>query len=885
MNYSAFISVCCLFPLLAQAQLSVDQSLTPAQIVEDHLLGEGVDVWNLTVNGGSPDAANPQLGVFSGGWEAIGITQGIILATGDASVAEGPNDLPTAYIPIDDELTEEPDLQQLVSTSAELNDVAVLEFDFVASGDTLRFSYVFASEEYNEHTCSPYNDAFGFFISGPGMEGNPDFENGALNVAKIPGTDTPVAINTVNKGVAGEYGSMAICNAADINWQSNSNYFVDNEANDDLNTTQFDGFTKVFHVEIPVVCGGTYHIKMAIADAVDGKNDSAVFIESESFASEPPLEVEPEVVEPSSDGLAVEGCSSYNFKLTRSDSIHSKVVFLQSDFIDSHPEIFPDFPDSLVFYPAQGHVEWELPIQNNNVFEGLRNFDISFLQPATCGLDTAVTDINLSLSDVAPMEVMYPDTVFFSCDENAAVSVGITGGLEPYSILWEGEEEGFEFDVQTTEPLELRANVSDQCGIHSEELTIWIIPEDYDPLEIVLPEELEFNCINPITLNPVVTGGRGDYSYAWRFQGELISTQSDFSEIIVQEGILEFSVTDGCMGMQTAEIDLTLMENPIEVELGDDREGFCDQEMVFFPEVSGGFGSFDFLWTRNFNPVSTSSTYAFVPEGFSVVSLRVTDQCGQVKSDTVFVQVDIPPLELSLVSDTAICKGERLELVPLVSGGYGEYSYFWKERESNASVLSIIPSRDVTYSLEVKDDCNQLAEATVNIDVVEVIAEFEFNYEDDQRPIRNLSGTGLSYFWVLPDGTTSTAFEPVYVPVVGSNEIVLLEVTHPSGCSDEFFDFYKPPLNLFIPNAFTPDGDGLNDVFTAKGTFIKEYDLWIFNRWGNLVFHSKNPEHGWDGSDPSDEFSGQTLIYSYRVRARGHDGEVIDRKGTVQVLR
>src|SRR5690606_30625435 len=193
---------------------------------------------------------------------------------------------------------------------ANLKDVGVVEFDFTALGDTLRFKYIFASEEYNEHVCSPYNDAFGFFISGPGIVGNPNYTNAAKNVALIPNTNVPVAINTVNRGIAGEFGNTATCNAVSPNWQANNIYFVDNENNISPNATQFDGFTVPFLVEVPLICGETYHIKLAIADATDRKNDSAVFIEAGSFSSTPPLKADLEIINPDPEGRPLEGCST-----------------------------------------------------------------------------------------------------------------------------------------------------------------------------------------------------------------------------------------------------------------------------------------------------------------------------------------------------------------------------------------------------------------------------------------------------------------------------------------------------------------------------------------------------------------------------------------------
>lgn len=246
------LALFCVISLFAKSQLVVENGLTPSQLINDVLLGEGIDAENITFNGTAIDNVSSQFGTFNAQNSNIGLSHGIILATGGVSVAESPNDLPTAFelVPESEEYTIEPDLAQIMAP-AELNDVAVIEFDFTAHGDTLRFKYVFASEEYNEHTCSPYNDAFGFFISGPGIPENPNYEHNAQNVALVPGKDVPVAINTVNQGFAGQFGANSVCNAESLNWQENSVFFVNNESSTDLNATQFDGFTVPLMIDQP----------------------------------------------------------------------------------------------------------------------------------------------------------------------------------------------------------------------------------------------------------------------------------------------------------------------------------------------------------------------------------------------------------------------------------------------------------------------------------------------------------------------------------------------------------------------------------------------------------------------------------------------------------
>ena len=121
------------------------------------------------------------------------------------STAVGPNDQGGAGDDLLGFSGGDADLDQLAGVST--YDAAVLEFDFIPASDTLTFDYVFGSEEYNEYVCGTVNDAFGFFLSGPGIAG--PYTNGAENIALVPGTTTQVSINTVNNGTVGSSGSAS----------------------------------------------------------------------------------------------------------------------------------------------------------------------------------------------------------------------------------------------------------------------------------------------------------------------------------------------------------------------------------------------------------------------------------------------------------------------------------------------------------------------------------------------------------------------------------------------------------------------------------------------------------------------------------------------------
>lgn len=251
-----------------QAQLVVQDSVA-ASILANQITGGGVAISNIS----HTPLDSVTMGAFScSGACNIGLSSGIILTSGSSSVAGQPNYGTGQGFSIGSNLFDL-DLYNL-SPGTTLADICILEFDFVAVSDTVQFNYVFGSEEYSDYVGSALNDIFGFFISGPGITGN-------QNIALVPGTTLPIAINNVNNGQspAGTPPTGPCMNCA---------YFLDNTLN--AYTTAYDGLTTV----LTATGGGlqpgqTYHLKLAIADAIDHVFDSGVFLEAGSFIASGPV--------------------------------------------------------------------------------------------------------------------------------------------------------------------------------------------------------------------------------------------------------------------------------------------------------------------------------------------------------------------------------------------------------------------------------------------------------------------------------------------------------------------------------------------------------------------------------------------------------------------
>lgn len=886
MKYPFLFIFAMVFCHSAFSQVVVDDARTAEELVNQILLGIGITAENVTINGLPSSTISKQFGYFEATESNLGIDRGIILATGGISVAESPNDLPSAQmsIPESDDLTVEPDLDVMVSP-ASLRNVAVLEFDFTAKGDTLRMKYIFASEEYNEHTCSVYNDVFGFFISGPGITGT--FANGGKNIALIPNSNTPVAINTLNQGFAGNFGSNSICNSTSPNWQLNSSYFVNNENNTNPNAPQFDGFTVPMMIEYPVECGAQYHIKIAIADAVDEHNDSAVFFEAGSFSSNAPLTVEYEILNPGAVGEALEGCSSIQIKLNRADSIGAKTVFVRAENLENSEAILANLPSSLTFYNLQSELLLTIPIENDGIFAGMRESEILFLQSEVCSQDTFAISIPITIADRPNMVVSTTPQLTLNCIQEAEIEINVEGGYPPYEITWaDPSYTGFNFTLDPENSLTLQALIKDACNSNEENVEIEIIRETYESLAFVLPDTIGINCADSVELFAVVTGGEGTYTYEWTVNGELLSTSPIFEHLFTEEGNVNLNISDLCVSSLSVNSWAASVTPPLVLDLGSDRVGSCGESLLFLPSLFGGSGNLTYVWRLNQNAASGESIFNFIPNESSLVSLEVYDECGQSAYDELFVTIDQAPLSIGLPSEITICKGERLELSANVSGGGGSYQYTWNGQPSDDGELSVFPGRNQLFTLIVSDACGSVMTHQVQVLISEVEAYFEFDLENVNQPLLNLSTEGADSFWSFPDGSSSHD----RLPIVSNSSLLdgytVLRVENEYGCWDEASLEYEPIFRVFIPTAFSPDGDGLNEIFKAEGQFVASFFIQIFDRWGRKVFESESMQNGWNGDSPfNEDYNGEPNLYSYRYQATSVNGEINEGIGQLMVMR
>lgn len=266
----AIISVA--MPLFGQV---VDTTRTADDLVHNILLGNGVQIGNVRFTG-----QKHAIGFFEDQTSQIGIKNGILLTSGNALFAVGPNKSPRSGWASDAAGDDELD----AIARGKTYDASVLEFDFVTVSENLSFQFVFASEEYLEYVGSKFNDVFAFFVEGPGLE--------KTNIAMLPDGITPITVNTVNNELNGQYyiDNTYINTTDPFIWDVRNRKVIENKnyLQEEVlpkHNIQFDGFTHVLEARCVVVPNKVYHIKIAIADVGDGILDSGVILKGGSFRS------------------------------------------------------------------------------------------------------------------------------------------------------------------------------------------------------------------------------------------------------------------------------------------------------------------------------------------------------------------------------------------------------------------------------------------------------------------------------------------------------------------------------------------------------------------------------------------------------------------------
>ena len=249
--------------------------------------------------------------------------------------------------------------------------------------------------------------------------------------------------------------------------------------------------------------------------------------------------------------------------------------------------------------------------------------------------------------------------------------------------------------------------------------------------------------------------------------------------------------------------------------------------------------------------------------------LNTTDANGCVANDTVTV-VESPNPVISILGNTYVCTGQQV----FFEANPGFTSYQWTNGQNTAAVYLGAG----TYSLTVTDSlgCQASQEVTVieSSPTAEITSSIAQAYTNGPIQLQSTSTPGLfaltSWYWDFDDGSFSNLENPLYTFAEAGIYSVTMVVTDELGCTDtaSYIIEFDPDFVFYIPNSFTPDGDRINQIFLpvfSGGIDAANYQMLIFNRWGEIIFESQDPTIGWDASFSLNGNPCQAGTYTYVV--------------------
>ncbi len=601
------------------SQISVTNTQAPNNLVQNVLMGNGVVASNITYNGSAVNAQTIQGNVtyFDATGTLFPIATGVLLTTGNGVAAIGPNSSGsfTNNSPATPNVSADADLNAIANGS--VTNGAILEFDFVPSGDTVSFRYVFGSDEYPEFSPSSFNDAFGFFLSGPGISG--PYTNGAVNIALIPGTSTPVTIN----------------NVGDAN---NTQYYVDN-----LNgaaygpAIQYDGTTVVFTAVSQVQCGQTYHIKLAISNVGDQSYDSGVFLEADSFSSEA---VDISVATVSGDTTVIEGCTNATFYFTRpvTQANDSLIVSYGISGDATMGVDYNNLPNPVIFEPGVDTIIITLNPTQDGITEVPEFVTLTATTITECG-DTIVTTGTLWIVDGPTLNITESDVNIYCPNDSVPVTATASGGFGPYTVTWPyNNHTGTSnyLPAMTNGTYNYVVNAIDACGNTGTD-TVTIVLNQTLAVD-TMNATMASSCQNNGVVWGLATGLTGQPQYHWEGPGQGGPNQIDASVLQnLPPGWYYFTVTDNvCSVYDSIYVD---QEPPPVADFNTNVFSGCSPLSVLITNTSQNANMYSWDFgngnTLNTSDLSTPINQVYTNDGV----IRLIASKGPC-ADTMWVSID-----------------------------------------------------------------------------------------------------------------------------------------------------------------------------------------------------------------------------------------------------
>ncbi|HXP49195.1 MAG TPA: gliding motility-associated C-terminal domain-containing protein, partial [Bacteroidia bacterium] len=457
------------------------------------------------------------------------------------------------------------------------------------------------------------------------------------------------------------------------------------------------------------------------------------------------------------------------------------------------------------------------------------------------------------------------------CNGNTGSAIAVvTSGTGPFSYSWPGGTTHFDSSATNLVAGTYICAVSDKNGCVT-----------FDTIKITQPAAITGSAnITPASCgksdgSAVVTagGGTGTYTYSWS------GGQTTSSITSQPAGSYTCTITDGNGCTKPVAVLISNAGAPtLSVTQGNEK-CFGDNIGNATVTATGGTGSYTYSWSGG------QTTSAISNLGAGTYTCTVTDGSGCQSFDTV--KITQPTALASTITPTAAVCGKPGSAKVSPIGGTGPYTYSWNTTPAQTTnPATNLTSGNYTCTVTDANGCTQQLNTTITGTSGPVVTISSDTLIKQGSSVTISATGGGTYAWSPATGLgCSTCASTSADPAKSTTYCVL--VTDSTGCADSAcmtINVEVPCGNVWVPNAFSPNGDNQNDRECVYGGCLETLDFSIFDRWGNRVFHTTDPSQTcWDGI-----YNGKAMntgVFVYYLDAVKTNGDKVTLKGNITLLR
>ena len=440
-----------------------------------------------------------------------------------------------------------------------------------------------------------------------------------------------------------------------------------------------------------------------------------------------------------------------------------------------------------------------------------------------------------------------------------------------------------------------RTNNSPNCnnGVFKFDFTIKNVLADFEIPEI--PCQIPFTGTFNNTSTVV-----GNADFVWKFSDGLQSTDSNTTRLFTQPGLYTITLiaidTASCNGVDSIEKKILILSNTVDSTTLPTRT-ICKTEITQIGVSPGQFGNVSYQWEPHptLNELDVPNPFVS-PDSTTTYTLYISKgACTDTLKQTVVVFSGAVEVQASV----ATCAGDTVQLSATTKQPGQTLTFAWSPPSliisgQGTSNPLVSPPRDTTFTVNVTNQQGCSFTGSVFVDLASQLPSLEaiavpYNIGYGDTAQLSITSPGVaSVVWNYEETLSDTSiFTPLAYPLETTVYYVLAEDTNGCSANDTVIvRVFKTPCStggVFLPNAFTPNGDGKNDVLYVRGIRITDVFLAIYDRWGQLMFETKDIKKGWDGT-----YGGKLLdagVFGYYLKAVCDEGEIVVKEGNITLLR